>query len=520
MNDVVLSSAVKETILSLNRTASVIAKITQRLATGKDVNSALDQPDNFFASRALNNTAKDFAALLDNIGQNIRVVETAFQGLDSVENLIEQARIIAQTSKEKLLAGENDPLLVETEIDISPQSLNSQILSLDPVAYFPLNDASFTNLGTGTAITTQNDGVTTNAQPLYTNGGTASARFDGGNDRIRVSNSTLINVGTQDARTVELVFNADNVNTRQVLYEEGATVNGLTIYIDNGLLYITAEDDDGANRYADININAPIQAGQTYHVGFTLDPPNDRLNGYLNGELIQSVTLNGDNTFPSHTGGIGIGGVNGGVQFHDGESNTGNGFNFTGNISDVAIHNQVLDAAVFASHANALNASSSLRFTNPDYNNLIDQINQITNDANYRGINLLQGETLRTFFNPDRTSFLDIEGRDFTEQGLGIKRFNFNSLSDLHEIIEQLDTAQEQVRIYTSSLVTKISVLQTRLDFTQETISTHEAGADDLTLDDQNRTAAELLASQIRETLGVTSLGLSAQSQSAILRLF
>ncbi len=520
MGDVVLSSTVKKTILSLNRSENSIAEITKRLATGLDVNSALDQPDNFFTSRVLNGTAKDLSALLDGIGQNIRTVETALTGLEASEKLVQQAQAIAQTSKEAILAGEIDPAIVETEVDVSPTPLRGQILAQEPIAYFPLSDGTLSNIGTSAAITASNDGATTGATALYNNGGTGSVQFNGGTNRITVSNSPLINENAQPRRTVELVFNADDVTARQVLYEEGATVNGLTIYIDNGLLYVTAEDDQGGNRYSNININAPIQTGTTYHVGFVLDAPGNTFTGYLNGEEIDSVTLTGDATFPSHSGGIGIGGVNGGVQFHDGESGTANGFNFTGRISDVAIHNEALDASVFERHANALNATTSIKYTNRDYDNVVDQINQIANDANYRGINLLKGETLRAIFNPEQTSYLDIEGQNFTEDGFGLRRSDFNDLEDVELILDALEKAQQEIRAYTSSLVNQITVLQTRLSFTEQNVQTNQAGADDLTLSDQNQTAAELLASQTRQSLGFTALALVSQSQSEILRLF
>jgi len=405
-------------------------------------------------------------------------------------------------------------------VDVSPTPLRDQILTLEPIAYFPLNDGAISNIGTTATITATNGGATTNAPALYNNNGSASVQFNGGTNRITVNNSPLINESAQPRRTVELVFNADDVTTRQVLYEEGATVNGLSIYIDNGLLYITAEDDQGVNRFSDINMNAPIETGTTYHVGFVLDAPVNTFTGYINGEEIDSLTLAGDATFPSHSGGIGIGGVNGGVQFHDGESGTSNGFNFFGRISDVAIHNEALDVSVFENHANALNATTSIKYTNRDYDNVVNQINQIANDANYRGINLLKGETLRAIFNPQQTSFLDIEGQNFTEDGFGLRRSNFNNLEDIDAILDALETAQKDVRAYTSSLVSQITVLQTRLSFTEQNVQTNKAGADDLTLSDQNQTAAELLASQTRQALSVTALGLASQSQSEVLRLF
>ena len=524
MSSVILSTALKGTIASINRTQDAVELITKRFASGLKVNSALDNPQNFFTSLALKNTASDYARLLDGIGQSIRTVQTAFDGLEATERLIDQIEVIAQESKDALLLGETTSAIIEETINVSSLSISDQILALSPAVYYRLNETSgpIIDYGSGAGgpvAATYSNGASPNAAPLYNNGSAPSVQFDGINDRIRVSDSNLINTQPQARRTVELVFNADDVNGRQVLYEEGAQVNGLTIYLDNDRIYFTAEDDSGGNRYADIDISAQIVAGQTYHAAFVLDAPGNTFSGYLDGNLIRTETLAGDAFFPSHSGDVGIGGVNGGVQFHDGESNAGSGFNFAGRISDVAIHNNALTGAELLDHANALNSVTQTRFLNADYEKAIAQIDQIAIDANYRGINLLKGDDLITYFNPNNTNFVEIQGEDFTSSGLGLERYDFNDLNDVEEILASIEDARERVRTYGKTLVTELSILQNRIDFTQEKINTHNAGADDLTVSDQNQDGVELLASGTRLALGITALGLAANSQRSVLRL-
>lgn len=519
MSDVVLSSALRGTLASVSSTERNIAEITERFATGLRVNSAIDQPQNFFASQALQNTAGDLNRLLDGIGQSINTLETAFNGIEAISRLIDQAETIAETSRDHLLLGEVDPIVEAVQTSVASRSLSDQILDLNPIAYFRLNETSGAPQDSGSigAAGGLVGGPTQNAPPLYANQSQPSVQFDGVNDRITVPNNNLINSSAQPLRTVELTFNADTVAGRQVLYEEGATVNGLTIYIDNGRLFVTAEDDNGVNRIADININAPIVAGRTYHAAFTLDAVANEFIGYLDGVEIGSSPLAGDTTFPSHGGGIGIGGTNGGVQFHDGESN--NIFNFQGRISDVAIHNQALSEAELLSHAQALNTTTETRYLNPDFENLLEQIDQLTIDANYRGINLLRNDDLITFFNSENSNYLNTEGVDFTVDGLDIQNFNFNNLEDVDRILASIREARETVRGYGNTLATDLSVLQTRQDYTNEAITTRLSGADDLTATDQNEDGAELLASQTRQSLGITALSLAANAQASILEL-
>jgi flagellin-like hook-associated protein FlgL len=76
------------------------------------------------------------------------------------------------------------------------------------------------------------------------------------------------------------------------------------------------------------------------------------------------------------------------------------------------------------------------------------------------------------------------------------------------------------VREFSASLATDLAIIQTRQDFTKETINTLEEGADKLTLADPNEEGAKMLALQTRLQLGVTSLSLASQSQQSVLSLF
>ena len=59
MSDIILSKGVRSNLISLQQTADLIAQTQTRLSTGKKVNSALDNPINFFTASALNNRASE-----------------------------------------------------------------------------------------------------------------------------------------------------------------------------------------------------------------------------------------------------------------------------------------------------------------------------------------------------------------------------------------------------------------------------------------------------------------------------
>ncbi|WP_055049418.1 flagellin N-terminal helical domain-containing protein [Devosia sp. A16] len=89
MADVNLSKAVRSNLLALQSTAASMAKTQQRLATGLKVNSALDNPTNFFTAASLNSRAGDMSNLLDSMSNGIKTIEAADNGLSAITKTVE-----------------------------------------------------------------------------------------------------------------------------------------------------------------------------------------------------------------------------------------------------------------------------------------------------------------------------------------------------------------------------------------------------------------------------------------------
>src|SRR5687767_6807307 len=95
-NGIVLSAAVRSNLLSLQQTASLLGTTQTRLATGKKVNSALDNPINFFTASSLNSRAGDLTKLLDGISNATKTLEAADNGLSSITKLVENLQAVTQ----------------------------------------------------------------------------------------------------------------------------------------------------------------------------------------------------------------------------------------------------------------------------------------------------------------------------------------------------------------------------------------------------------------------------------------
>src|SRR4051794_7863628 len=95
MSDIVLSASVRQNLLSLQSTAELLATTQNRLSTGKKVNTALDNPTNFFTAQGLENRASDINNLLDGIGNGVQVLQAANTGITSLQKLVDTAKSIA-----------------------------------------------------------------------------------------------------------------------------------------------------------------------------------------------------------------------------------------------------------------------------------------------------------------------------------------------------------------------------------------------------------------------------------------
>jgi flagellin-like hook-associated protein FlgL len=99
MSDIVLSKGIRGNLLSLMSTADLRDRTQFRLSTGKKVNSALDNPGNFFSAAMLNSRATDITNLLDGIGTAIKTLEAADNGIRSIVRVVENAQALARQAQ-------------------------------------------------------------------------------------------------------------------------------------------------------------------------------------------------------------------------------------------------------------------------------------------------------------------------------------------------------------------------------------------------------------------------------------
>jgi hypothetical protein len=247
------------------------------------------------------------------------------------------------------------------------------VLLDEPIAYWRLSEpsgATAVNLGfLGSAVDgTYAGGATQGVPGLLGLDPDAAVALDGSDDQVNVPNHAALNgiTGQKDlapyiGKTVELWFNAEDVSSRQVLYEQGGQTNGLNVYIEGGKLYVGAwnkgrgqspSPNQPATPWGPLFVSTDIEAGTTYMVDLVLDCDlsafGGTLKGYIDGLLFG--TASGAGRLLYHPGQAAIGAMRNDSLFSPDSGVAGDGFSFEGVIDEVSLYNYALGEGQVALH--------------------------------------------------------------------------------------------------------------------------------------------------------------------------
>jgi len=531
MSGIVLSASVRQNLLSLQSTASLLATTQNDLATGNAVNSALDNPTNFFTAAGLNNRASDIGSLLDSIGNGVQVLQAANTGITSLQSLVSSAQSIANqvlqtpvgystksnvtsaaitgaTANNLLGPGTNNTVTgtvvnnnLSTPVAITAATKLVTAANSDTLAATPANGSSFTVDGKSITFSTGQTTVTTDS-----------------------SGNVTIGVGAGSTATVQTVLSAiDGITGTST----ASVVTAGALVISTGTtqpLVIAAGGTSALGSFgltaATTNLTPPALQGETLTIGATGGGTATNITfGTGSGQI---STLNALNTalaannlqatLDSSTGAINI------VTSNDAASSTIGTIGGTAAASGAAFHG--LTAAAPVADPNSQATRDSLV---AQYNNVLQQINTTAQDSSFNGVNLLNGDTLKLVFNETGTSTLSITGVTFNGAGLGLSNLtagtSFLDNNSANTVLSQLQNASTTLRGEASTLGSNLSIVQIRQDFNKNLINVLQTGASNLTLADPNQEAANSQALSTRQSIAVSALALANQSQQSVLQL-
>lgn len=172
-------------------------------------------------------------------------------------------------------------------------------------------------------------------------------RFNGSNHFMATADHADINTSVVSQRTMAFVVKTDSdIQSRQVIYEEGGTVRGINVYIDAGKLRCGFWNDrnDGDDTQGYIEVETNIEQNKAYTIIYNFDYSHfngrDGADGtvecFVNGSSVGQVDTT--SRLHAHSGDIGLGAMNDGSYFHDGAASSDDHF-FKGVIYEFLMYN-------------------------------------------------------------------------------------------------------------------------------------------------------------------------------------
>ncbi|MBI3702894.1 MAG: flagellin [Rhizobiales bacterium] len=242
MSEIVLSSAVRSNLLQLQSTADLIGTTQTKLATGKRVNSALDNPNNFFTAQGLDNRANDLNNLLDGMATGINTIQAANNGISAItklvqsaQSLVSQAQQTSDTTVRKSLSGQFDEVLNQIDLLAGDSGFNGTNL---------LNGDDLTVNLSETGSSTTVNGVTDDSSGLSVSG--AVNNWGSGTDITAAAGDLTTALSTLRSQAQTLGSNLSTVQIRQDFTK--ATIS--TLQAGSASLTLADSNQEGANLLA------------------------------------------------------------------------------------------------------------------------------------------------------------------------------------------------------------------------------------------------------------------------------
>lgn len=530
MSGIVLSASVRQNLLSLQSTADLLSTTQNRLATGKKVNTALDNPTNFFTAAGLDSRAGDINSLLDGIGNGVQVLQAANTGITSLQKLVDTAKSIANqalqipvgyNAKSSFTTPINPGATADNLLGTSTKTDNTYVGTVANNK----NAAAITGatLLSGAAATNSiatsfaaNDTITVNGQSL-----TFRASGASGANEINITDTVATLLGKIDALSggagsavnVAAPIGAITLHTGaasdlSITSSNTAALAGLGLGTSVTQARTSGPTALGGPPALTLTIAATNPSSTATNITFGTASGQVSTLAQLNAALapnnLQAVidpagfmTIQTSNDAASSTIGA-IGGTAAAV-----------GKLFNGLVPSTPVQD-------FASQTSRANLVAQ-------YNNIIDQITTTSQDASFNGINLLGGDQLKLVFNETGKSTLNIAGTTLTPAGLGLSKLakgaDFLDNTSANNTLAALNISSSVLRAQASALGSNLSIVQIRQEFAKNLINVLQTGSSNLTLADTNEEAANSQALSTRQSIAVSALALANQSQQSVLKL-
>ncbi|WP_346894554.1 flagellin [uncultured Roseibium sp.] len=501
-DNITLSAAVRQNLLTLQSTADLMSGVQNKLATGLKVNSALDNPNSFFTASGLGSRANDLSTLLDDMGQSLQTLKAADEGIQTITDLVETAKAKAnqalQTQSQyerKTYAAQYNDLLKQIEDVAKDSSYKGKnllggdgndlttIFNEDATSKLKISAVDYTNaaLSTGLNLSDLVEGQG-GATSFQLEGGKAIATLKESTNGPTLNSSSLLS-SALDVKSGDVLQFDTGVSTTSTIGVTAFTVGASTTVQDlidkvDGIPGVRAEFDES-------NGQLTIVSNEDFRI---------HNNGSAGSGTAGLVTVNATalTTLSATLSGSGSYKVGDVITLTDGN-------NYEIGSLEVEDNTTIEDLKDFLNDFNGVSAS---------FNTTTGKL-ALTSETD------LGLTSTNTDFNA--SSFTtDTDGVTIA----ALSDSGFATDNAINKVVDRLNNALSNLRSQASEFGTNLSTVEIRQDYTKSLINTLQEGAGKLTLADTNEEGANLLALQTRQQLASTSLSFASQADQTVLSLF
>ncbi|WP_281416835.1 hypothetical protein [Geoanaerobacter pelophilus] len=560
LNDISLTAGMRNNLISLQSTTTLLNRTQDRLSTGKKVNTALDNPTNFFAAQSHTQRAADLTVRKDGMTEAVQGVQAANKGITAITALIEAAKGLTQAARSADTAN-RDTLAqqfntIRSQIDqlaLDSGYKGKNFLNTDNLTVLfnenggsSLTVSGFNASSTGMGITQVTVAVASTTSSAVGDSFTAT-----GVPNVATHSATLaaglpagaIASSTYYVGSTAVVVSGGNINSgvEQFTIDLAAVTAGNTgsNLLASGMITITAVYINGvtgaAGTLAAAQASIANDSSGTYTVNFS---------GVATGTFPTGAAISFDIAVASHMA-TGSAVATNLTTFNLAGTDTASG------LQSLPSGVEVFVDGVYAATGTYTLSTGQIVFNATDippsgtvtykYNTgFVAGGGMVsTNQTVFSGTTALGANQAITSVTVGGTAVAtgsySVTGNTVTftsgvATGAAVQ-FQITTTTaavtggwaddtGIDNTVNQLNTAINTLRTQSSNLASNLSVVTIRQDFTDGMVNTLLKGADNLTLADMNEEGANMLMLQTRQQLGTTSLKMASDAAQAVLRLF
>ncbi len=543
-----LSAGIRHNLFHLQASAKLSDVSRQRLATGKRINSALDDPVNFFAALGHVQRALDLTFRKDHMRESIKIIETATNGIEAIYTLVDQAKSLTHSALSTNSGEERDHLAAQFD-----ETLAQIDMIVDDSNYLGINllrgsdenievnfdrksdskltltgfDATYTGLGIKTIDENLDTGDTGHSESII---------MQGSYIRTAVSNDGSLGFGNTTAPGIKHdptgtgTFGVADYLTPGTAWEVFAVESGETgLKVNNntgggGGISSSGVTDLRSTSVYDNHLRWEGYVAGAYRIStdYFFNDGDEyigmRTTIMATSDLteltfLRAIDPDPDSYAPHNS--------------HNTLNSRGLDVNMNGDFTDpgdIASENWVLSQGAVTGVSLGLYSDSphvhNTGITGPWSNQPSDYLagTDVGDGDNAIGIafdlgDLNAGESISMTY-----SYVVSDSINKANPAVAPGRWSSNL--DVQKAVDQLETALSTLRSQSEILTASLNIITFRINFTQDMVDTLSEGAASLTNADLNEEGANMLMLQIRQELGNTSLSLASQAVQSVLTLF